>query len=282
MSAAVNKKPADLSETQFAHINNVLDDLDIIEEIETVTSDVTLEGASEEEDVIEEVVIDAGGKQTDEIEDLDFIQEIVAGVQRDESRKQAYADQESSTPAPDLTNVQTSSDGTKTVKKNATATKTPKTPRAPKQPSAPRAARDISSVPDEFFFLKSGMGPADDAASARVNTMALMPAQKKIAEKFENLFIGLNSGGRISTFTVDAFALLKKSGSFTSSDLVASYKADGYDEGTARSQCGQIMNLFNVLQIAKRDGNKLELNPESSLAERLDDWIAKKATPAAP
>lgn len=262
MSAATTK-PADLSEHQFAQINSVLDDLDILEEIEEVTSDVSVAGAAAE--VIEE--------QSDEIEDLVLISEAIEDVKRADMRKEAYENQESSTPSPDLTAVQTADDGTKTVKKAGKTASVSKQPKPPKQPGAPRAARDISSVPDELFKLR-----LDDAAD-RDLVMGLMPKQKKIAEKFENLFIGLHTGGRISTFTIDAYKLLKSKGVMTSSDLVAAYKADGYDDGTARAQCGQIMNLFNALEIAKRDGSKLEFNNNSAIAAALDDWIAKKATP---
>lgn len=269
MSAA-NAKPADLSENQFAQINSVLDDLDILEEIEEVTGDIS--AAVGEGEIIEE----QEAASEDDLEDLQLLSDVVEDMKREAMRKEAYENQESSTPSPDMSAVQTTEDGSKVVKKAGGKSKSKTAqPKSPRQ-SAPRAPRDISSVSDDLFRLDVSDNPD------RARVLAMKPTQKKIAEKFENLFIGLHTGNRISTFTIDAYKLLQQKGSMTSSELVAAYKADGYEDGTARAQCGQIMNLFNTLRIAKRDGNRLDLNKNSFLAQQLDDWIAKNAAPATP
>jgi len=55
----------------------------------------------------------------------------------------------------------------------------------------------------------------------------------------------------------------------TSADIVAAYKASGLKEGTARSQSGQIMVLFDALGIAKRNGKSLTLDADSNAVTYL-------------
>ena len=163
----------------------------------------------------------------------------------------------------------------------AVALPAPAPAKQPKQkgaPRAPRQARDISSVGDEFFVLLGD--PADfsaqELANAKTTTIASKPTQVKVAEKFDNLFISIASGRQPSTYVMTAFDFIDKNKTMSSADLVGAYKASGLKEGTARSQTGQIMNLFSVLGIANRSGQTLTLNDNSTVAKRLRDL-----TPAA-
>lgn len=136
-----------------------------------------------------------------------------------------------------------------------------------------RTPRDINVVPDLFFVLTTGTDPADmstdELAEHRTDTMLLKPTQKKVAEKFENLFTALSVAKAPSRYTMMAFSVLDAKKSMTSTDLVGAYKAAGLDEGTARSQAGQLMNLFAAVKIADRAGQTLTLRSDSLLAERI-------------
>ncbi len=143
-----------------------------------------------------------------------------------------------------------------------------------------RTPRDISKVADEFFVLTGDPATmsADDLKAARDATMALMPAQVKVAEKFDNLFTALSVGKEPSVYVMVAFKLLDSKGSMTSADIVGAYKASGLGEGTARSQSGQIMNLFATVKIADRSGQTLTLRSDSKLSERLRSLSAPAAS----
>lgn len=163
---------------------------------------------------------------------------------------------------------------TSTIEGDATAVTEPtekkvskaKTPKTPKQP---KIERDLSAIADEFFQLDVN-GTADKAA-----VIALRPTQKKIAEKFDNLFAALAAGRAPSVYTMACFKVLHEKGEATSSDLVATLKATAsraggaYSDGTARSQAGQLMNLFGAVGVAVRNNNKLTFNKDSKIAERL-------------
>lgn len=144
-----------------------------------------------------------------------------------------------------------------------------KTSSAPRAASAPRVERDLTKIDPSFFQLE-GEAVAAGGLSEQVRDDVLVsrPTQKKVAEKFENLFISLAAGRKPSTFVVDAAKLLKAKGKLVNSELVAAYSADGYDIGTARSQAGQIVNLFQLLKITQPGG---DLNPASTLMKRIED-----------
>jgi hypothetical protein len=152
-----------------------------------------------------------------------------------------------------------------TAEKPAKAAKAPKTPKE----SKPKIERDLSAIADEFFQLDIN-GAADKQA-----VMALRPTQKKVAEKFDNLFASLAAGRAPSVYTMACFKVLADKGEVTSSDLVAAMKAaasrsgGAYSDGTARSQVGQLMNLFGAVGVASRATNKLTFNKDSKIAERL-------------
>jgi len=143
-----------------------------------------------------------------------------------------------------------------------------------KKEAKPRLVRDISALPDEVFVLSLSARP-DDLAANKAHVIAGRPTQKKIAEKFDNLLVSLNQGAQPSIYTRDCFAALWTRKTVTSGDLVGviagSSKSSGDNKtlGTARSQSGQIMNLFATLEIANRAGSTLTLNPDSAIAHRL-------------
>lgn len=140
-------------------------------------------------------------------------------------------------------------------------------PRKSETAKAPKIERNLDALPPEVFVLFK-----DDVADAshKDATLKLRPAQKKIAEKFDNVLISLAAGRLPSNYVVDAFKLLTaNSGMITSAELAGMWKARGLHDGTAASQTGQIMALFPALGIAAREGSVLVRNANSALAEKL-------------
>jgi hypothetical protein len=216
--------------------------------MDELLSDLELEMSSET--VEEESVID-------DIED--FVVENdgdLAAVEALTEKEEAVASQTSEIEA----------DSSAVEQKTSKAAKAPKTPKEPKQP---KIERDLSALDDSVFQLVKD-GPIDKAA-----VIALRPAQKKVAEKFDNLFTSLAACRKPSVYTMACFNVLVDKGEVTSSDLVAAMKAaasrsgGAYSDGTARSQVGQLMNLFGAVGIATRAGNKLTFNKDSQIAASL-------------
>ncbi|MCK1543357.1 hypothetical protein IVB12_15685 [Bradyrhizobium sp. 179] len=219
-----------------------------VDNMDELLSDLELEMTDEgSEEIVEEVVtVDEGD---------------LAAVETLTEKEEAVASMTSEIEA-DATAV-TAPEGDKPAK----AAKAPKTAKAPKQP---KIERDLSAIPDEFFQLDASSAGYDKAA-----VIALRPTQKKIAEKFDNLFASLAAGRAPSVYTMACFKVLHEKGEVTSSDLVAAMKAaasrsgGAYSDGTARSQVGQLMNLFGAVGVAHRANNKLTFNKDSKIAERL-------------
>jgi hypothetical protein len=215
------------------------------ENMDDLLSDLELEMTTE--DAAEEII--------EAIEDESDMNVVEALVEKDE----AIASQTSEIDA-DATAVTEP-----TAEKPAKAAKAPKTPKVAK----PKIERDLSAIADEFFQLNVN-GTADKPA-----VIALRPTQVKVAEKFDNLFSSLAAGRAPSVYTMACFKVLADKGEVTSSDLVAAMKAaasrsgGAYSDGTARSQVGQLMNLFGAVGIASRATNKLTFNKDSKIAERL-------------
>lgn len=182
-----------------------------------------------------------------------------------EQTEASYAEQASSTDV----SVEAADD----AKAQATSTKKKRAASTSKAPKA-KVERDLSALPADIFVLNIGATPGDpDAYKASV--ISRRPNQKKIAEKFDNLFTSIAAGKKPSVYTMFAFGVLDQSKEITSSDLVAAMKASAsrsgaaYNEGTARSQAGQMMALFASVGIATRNGQKLTMNTDSKIAERL-------------
>lgn len=158
---------------------------------------------------------------------------------------------------------------------NASATKPVKEPKTPKVAGAakePKIERDLATLPDAVFALRAGEG-VDKAA-----VLAHRPTQKKVMEKFENLFISLNAGRKPSVYTMACFEALKAApGSIKMADFVAALEARKYSIGTARSQAGQIANLFTSLGVTSKVAGLYSLNTDSVIADRLTSLMGVAA-----
>lgn len=217
--------------------------------------------------------LDLGEDTVEELEDLvaadaELDDEDVRALEASSAREEAYREQDGGVDV-DASKV--------AAKKEAKATKKPKA--ATGTPRAPRI--DLASIPGETFVLAgdvSKMKP-DEIEACKKATIAARPAQKKIGEKFDNLFQALHGGKLPSTYVVQAFKNLDENKSITSSDIAAMFKGT-YSAGTAMSQTGQIMNLFEAVGIAKREKSALTLNADSNVAARLRQLI-KEAKSAA-
>ncbi len=140
-------------------------------------------------------------------------------------------------------------------------------PKRVKKAAAVKTPKDLESIADDVFDLGNGL---DKAA-----VIALRPTQKKIGEKFDNLFQKVSIGAAPSIYIMACLDVLNSNGEATATDMIAALKASNsrsgtpYNQGTAASQVGQMMNLFNVVGIAKRDGQKLVLDRASPLTVKL-------------
>lgn len=151
--------------------------------------------------------------------------------------------------------------------------------KTPKPPAAPRVSKTADELKPENFVLEAADATADlDALKAAV--LASCPKQKKIVEKFHNILCAIAAGKLPSVYAVIAYKVIRGKGGATSNEIVAAMQTEGYSIGTARSQTGQLMALFDTLKIAKRAGNTLTPNPDSMLAVALDALLADEATPA--
>lgn len=138
--------------------------------------------------------------------------------------------------------------------------------------------RDLSKIPPEQFQLEGDFTGLVVDPSVKTDTLLLRPQQKKIGEKFDNMFISLNAGRLPSTFIVDALELLMTTGRIDNGSLVSLFSNAGYHIGTARSQAGQLLKLFEVLKIGKVAGkNTLAFNPISTIAQRISQLTNKTA-----
>lgn len=240
-------------------LDALLGELDVadVEEISAAVSDITVE------EVIEEVI----EAKTPEISELvaseEVVEDALAELDLEEAKQEIYANSESTG------DVQTEA----APEAAAKAPKAAKTPKAPKTPAAPR--KSVEDL-DASHFVLDDRDDTSDTAKLKAEVMAKRPAQKKVAEKFDNLLMSIASGKKPSTFTLDAYAALKAKGEMTSSELVAVLTSAGFDYsiGTARSQAGQMMALLPNLKVAERDAKVLKLNAHSTIAKALDGWIA--------
>jgi hypothetical protein len=154
-------------------------------------------------------------------------------------------------------------------------------PAKEKKERAPKAPRELSALDASAFQLLDG-DVADDDNKAKV--IGLRPSQKKIGEKFDNLFQSIAAGKKPSTYTVACFNALAAAKTVSQTDLVAALRAatvsagktkgGTYNEGTARSQAGQMMALFSVVGIAHREKQTLTLNEGSALVAKLKAIIS--------
>lgn len=228
--------------------------------------------ALDDETPVEEIV----EKTIEEIEAVeepttdDLSDDFLADLEIAAAKQSAY-EQQASTEMPDIAETIATGGAIKTKKTRSTS----------KGVSAPKQPRDLAAVPADFFLLSNDQPPkdADEMTAEKTAVMSKRPTQVKIAEKFDNLFLQLSVGKKPSTYVMLAFDLLKAKGEFTSTDLVNHYKANGLGDGTARSQTGQIMVLFNVVGIADRVGQTMKARSNSMIADRISA-LTTSAAPA--
>ena len=246
MTDNAEKPPVDLAVVEGAleAIEAHDDVMDVLDDLDLGDAGPTYEAAAEEV-----------------IEELDFADLEAVGTAIE--REAAYAEQVS-----DAT-VDTAAAATAMINKPARKAAGTRTPKTPKTPGAPRAPRDMASIPAEYFVTDVNNTDASTFEAAKTAMIAKTPTQKKVAEKFEQLFACLSIGKKPSDYVCDIFPVLDAKGSMTSSDIVATFKARGLGQGTAQSQCGQILVLFGALGIATRSGNTLTMNGDSKIAARL-------------
>ena len=199
-------------------------------------------------------------------EPVDLDPAAVDMLENDLTRGEIYAESESDGTVEELAEP----DETETVEAKPVKEKKVRAAGAPKKPAI---ERDLSALPDEAFRTSTLTTPD------RAVLMAQRPTQKKIAEKFDQTIIALAAGRKPSCYVMDCFAVLDAKKTVTSSELVATLMSmkvhhgktvgENYNEGTARSQAGQIMVLFQVLGIADRVGQSLSLLSHSRFAEHL-------------
>lgn len=115
----------------------------------------------------------------------------------------------------------------------------------------------------------------DEQRQAKINELlATIDDSKKtpikIQEKVINFYAHLSNGAQLSNYTTIAIQLLVKDGELTSKGLKDAYEARPYSPGTASSQATQMMKLLPLLGLAKREGQKLIVNPDSVLLPSLN------------
>ncbi|QIG75703.1 hypothetical protein EVC20_132 [Rhizobium phage RHph_Y2_17_1] len=253
---------ATLAGSTVADLENLLDDL----ELDGLAGD---EISDEIEEVVETSAADGDGATVTE-EDLENVS--VDDLEMSLDREEGYAEQTSDTDVAE-----------KPAETAAAARSQPATtPRAPRAASTPRTPRDMASLDAKVFVLEGDATSMsdEDLAANKTAVMGALPSQKKIAEKFENLFAALNAGKQPSVYVVQAFKLLDEKKTLSGTDITAMFKAS-YKQGTAQSQSGQVMTLFEATKIATRTKNTLVLNENSTVAKRLRE-IFKAANAPAP
>lgn len=247
-----------LAGSTAAQLDDLLDDLELDgldgAEISDEVEEIVLEG---------EVIVEANGVVTDDdLETVDLVD-----LEMNIDREEGYAAQES-----ELTISEKPAEAVAQAKVKPTSTK------APRAPAGPRTPRDMASLDAKVFVLEGDATSMDtsDLDANKAAVMAALPSQKKIAEKFENLFAALHAGKQPSVYVVQAFKLLDAKKTVTGADITTLFKAS-YKQGTAQSQSGQIMTLFEVTKIATRQRNTLVLNDNSTVAERLREILKPAA-----
>jgi hypothetical protein len=246
----------DLDGELLADSDSIIEDLeeDIeteVDEIEAVAEEVAEPDAIEEIDAATEEDLDEALSDSLDIDDLDL---AIAKVE-------AHAGQESDTSIEDAP-----------VKTEAAA----KPERKKREPgTAPvRSVKALADLEPETFILEDGDYSPEELAQNKIDVIAAKPEIKKVGEKYENLFQSLGRNALPSVYVVAAFKLIDDKKTVTATDVKAMFKASGHTDGTAQSQAGQIMALFDALRIAKRAKNTLTMNDNSIVAGKLRKIIA--------
>lgn len=275
-NAAVNVNA--LSGAAVQNIDEMLADLDLDIELEAgndeVEEIVEVEAAAEDADAVVEVMeesaeaeaeVEATHEELDANLDIDDLDIALA-------RSEGYESQES-----DVQTVEDADQALADAKANKPARKKAASS-TPRTPGVPRSTKSLPDLEPATFVLEGDASAmsATELDDAKAAVLAAVPSQKKIAEKYENLFQALAANKQPSVYVVGAFKLLEQKGEFTSAELVGAFKGS-YSQGTAQSQAGQIMNLFDRVKIASRSGNKLTANPNSVVAAKIRKILADAA-----
>lgn len=247
-TADIDNVLAAMGDFEASIVEEIISDDQIIQELDAISDDPI--EITAETDV---------GADVDE----DFLDELNITIKRQESYEAQTAE--------DMPDIEATKAANASGVKVKAARTVSKTPRAASTAATPRVVRDLASTGAEFFVLSKSASYAStaDMELNKTTVIAARPTQVKIAEKFDNLFTSLAGGRKPSTYVMQAFDMLEAKGEITSADIVAGFKAAGLGDGTAQSQTGQIMVLFNVTGIAARSGQKLTLNADSRIAERI-------------
>lgn len=91
---------------------------------------------------------------------------------------------------------------------------------------------------------------------------------KKVGEKLVNAFSFLNEKASLSSYTSMAIGALVEKGELTTVEMVDTYANNpnkALAVSTARAQTNQMFHLLPALEIAKRVGNKLVVNEDSTV-----------------
>lgn len=100
--------------------------------------------------------------------------------------------------------------------------------------------------------------------------------QKKVAEKVIQLFTYLNRGGNLNRYTYIALKVLLTDGYLNTKkngNLYQAYIANGYKEGTASAQSGQMSQLLPLLKIAHVGQGQLIPNDQSIILAKMQAEI---------
>lgn len=95
---------------------------------------------------------------------------------------------------------------------------------------------------------------------------------KKVREKVDNVIAAIESGKKLSRYTVDAVKALVKDGRVSGKSLTQTYLDGGLKDGTARAQSQQLTAVFKALGVAAPDPNN---NRELVVADKplLDELV---------
>lgn len=244
---------SDVLQVSTDDITDMLAELEINEELEGLSAletDVLLEADAEPETVVEEPT-----------EELD--QETERALDAEMTKNDLYEEQ-AETSISDIA-----------AEAPPVPVKAVKAAKTPKEPAKPKVERDLASLNAETFVISTDI--PEDLEANKIAVISKRPIQKKIAEKFDNLFASLAVGRAPSTFVMTSFGFLKAQGEITLAQLIACLEAAEYSKGTASSQAGQMMVLFDVTGIAVRDRQTLKLNPKSTIALALSEHLAPAA-----
>lgn len=237
-------------------------------------------------DVVEEIILTDGDEITvsGDVEinaDVEEIQSVLAEIETDEIRAEAYAEQPAAETGEALSEEDVAPKG------KGMRQKTPKAPKAPKPERLSLLTHKASEIIAESI-ARMGMAMtlnADGTTLGAQHLEAVDKLDRKTREKAVNLIQSVASNKLPSVYTRQAVkAFNAYSGVMTLKELVAYYLEVGYQPGTARRQASEMFALFPALGMATRGEGKgaaLTLNPGSTLVAYIAEGPSKTEESAA-